>query len=272
MLERDDYTRHIQVTGKATTGTQKTTKTTPAGVTPPSRALNATFFDHNGQMAANILEIANSGSPTASWIASAKKVAAGTNYKTEFPISVGPTYVQGDRGINQALQGTAGSTPANVVTPAPASKPPPASTPETEETVEETEEGEEEPEPTVVVAEGETAMNDNLTAKAQKGFDTAAKDDRRLSIPKWEERDKTTSGMYPYPLKEQPIYFVLNPSPDDGALQITNMYADPDNWDADPNAPAHTTDQGVLIIQEGKKVKFTTMANLKGNGRQKTHF
>ena len=89
LLERDDYTRHIQVTGKATTGTQKTTKTTPAGVTPPSRALNATFFDHNGQMAANILEIAKSGSPTASWIASAKKVAAGTNYKTEFPISVG---------------------------------------------------------------------------------------------------------------------------------------------------------------------------------------
>ena len=268
LLERDDYTRNIQVTGKATTGTQKTTKTTPAGVTPPSRALNATFFDHNGQMAANILEIANSGSPTASWIASAKKVAAGTNYKTEFPISVGPTYVQGDRGINQALQGTAGSTPANVVTPTPASTPPPTPTPETEETVEEvTEEVVEEPEPTVVVAEGETAMNDNFTDKAQKGFDTAAKDDRRLSIPKWEERDKTTSGMYPYPLKEQPIYFVLNPSPDDGALQITNMYADPDNWDADPNAPAHTTDQGVLIIQDGKKVKFTTMANLTSGNR-----
>ena len=44
---------------------------------------------------------------------------------------LGPTYVQGDRGINQALQGTAGSTPANVVTPAPASTPPPAPTPET---------------------------------------------------------------------------------------------------------------------------------------------
>ena len=60
LVEKDDYTRHIQVRGKATTGTQKTAKTTPAGVTPPSRALNATFFDHNGQMAANILEIANS--------------------------------------------------------------------------------------------------------------------------------------------------------------------------------------------------------------------
>ena len=29
LLERDDYTRHIQVRGKATTGTQKTSKTTP---------------------------------------------------------------------------------------------------------------------------------------------------------------------------------------------------------------------------------------------------
>ena len=125
LVEKDDYTRHIQVRGKATTGTQKTAKTTPAGVTPPSRALNATFFDHNGQMAANILEIANSGSPTASWIASAKKVAAGTNYTTEFPVSVGASYVIGDRGINQMLTGTATSTPANPVPPAPPTTSPP---------------------------------------------------------------------------------------------------------------------------------------------------
>ena len=50
LVERDDYTRNIQVKGKATTGTQKTSKVTPAGVTPPSRALNATFFDHNGMI------------------------------------------------------------------------------------------------------------------------------------------------------------------------------------------------------------------------------
>ena len=36
LVERDDYTRNIQVKGKATTGTQKTSKVTPAGVTPPS--------------------------------------------------------------------------------------------------------------------------------------------------------------------------------------------------------------------------------------------
>jgi len=44
LVECNNYTRHIQVKGKATTGTQKTTKTTPAGNTPPSRALNATFL------------------------------------------------------------------------------------------------------------------------------------------------------------------------------------------------------------------------------------
>ena len=80
LIERDDYTRNIQVKGKATTGTQKTTKTTPAGVTPPSRALNATFFDHNGMMAKNILSIAATGSPDTGWITAAKKIASGTNY------------------------------------------------------------------------------------------------------------------------------------------------------------------------------------------------
>jgi len=269
LVEKDDYTRHIQVRGKATTGTQKTAKTTPAGVTPPSRALNATFFDHNGQMAANILEIANSGSPTASWIASAKKVAAGTNYTTEFPVSVGASYVIGDRGINQMLTGTATSTPANPVPPAPPTTSPPAPTPaeeteETEETPEVVEEVVEEP--TVTIAEGESAMQEKLTAKVQKAYNNANKDNRRLSIPKWEERDKTSSGMYPYPLKEQPIYFLLTPAAEDGVLQFSEFLVDPENWDADPNTPARLSDQGVIIVQSGMKLKFTTMANLLGSG------
>ena len=119
LIECNNYTRYIQVRGKATTGTQNSSKTTPAGNTPPSRSLNATFFDHNGQMAVNILSIASTGSPTGSWVAGAKKVAAGINYTSEFPVSVGPSYVIGDRGINQMLTGTATSAPANPVQPAP---------------------------------------------------------------------------------------------------------------------------------------------------------
>ena len=266
LVEKDDYTRNIRVTGKATTGTMSGPKLTPAKVTPPSRALNATFFDHNGQMAANILSIASSGSPTASWIAGAKKVAGGTNYTTEFPVSVGPSYVIGDRGINQMLTGTATSTPANPVTPSPP-PPPPAPTPaeETEETPEVVEEVVEE-EPAIILGKGESAMQEKLTSKVQKAFTNADKDNRRLSIPKWEERDKTSSGMYPYPLKEQPIYFLLDPAAEDGALQFSVVFLDPENWDADPNTPARLSDQGVIIAQSGMKLKFTTMANLLGSG------
>jgi len=258
LIECNNYTRNIQVTGKATTGTQKTSKVTPAGNTPPSRALNATFFDHNGQMAANILSIASSGSPTGSWVASAKKVAAGTNYTTEFPVSVGPSYVIGDRGINQMLTGTATSTPANPVQPAPVTPSPPAPTPveETQETPEVVEEVVVE-EPAIILGEGESAMQEKLTPKVQKAYTNANKDNRRLSIPKWEERDKTSSGMYPYPLKEQPIYFLLQPAAEDGALQFSEFLVDPENWDADPNTPARLSDQGVIIVQSGMKLKFT---------------
>lgn len=263
LVECNNYTRNITVSGKATTGTQKTSKTTPAGNTPPSRALNATFFDHNGQMAANILSIASSSSPTTSWIAAAKKVAAGTNYTSEFPVSVGPSYVIGDRGINQMLTGTATSAPANPVTPAP-----PAPTPaeETEETPEVATPVETVVE-TVATPEGVTVMPDSVSAKMKNGLSSASSENRRLSIPKWEERDKTDSGQYPYPLKDQPIYFMLQPAAEDSSLQLTNAYMDPDNWDADTNAPARLTDAGVLIIQQGQKIVFTTKSNLdKGAG------
>ena len=264
LVERDDYTRNIQVKGKATTGTQKTSKVTPANVTPPSRALNATFFDHNGMMAKNILAIAATGLPDPGWIASAKKVASGINYTTEFPISVGASYIQGDRGINQALQGTAGSTPANVQTPTPAPPPPPAPpAPPGEEEEEEEETLEEVPEVTVEkIVAGSIPFADEIKGKTVKGYDTAKDEKRRLSISKWEERDKVQSGMYPYPLKSQPIYFLLNPASDDAALQLTNMYLNPADWDADPDAPTYLTPRGVLIVQQGKKIQFTTEADL----------
>ena len=262
LLERDDYTRNIQVKGKATTGTQKTSKVTPANVTPPSRALNATFFDHNGMMAKNILSIAATGLPEAGWIASAKNVAAGTNYTTEFPISVGASYIQGDRGINQALQGTAGSAPANIPTPTPPATPPPGPTPaeETEETPEVVEEVVEEE--AVAIAPGALPMSDKISAKAVKGYGDAQNEQRRLSISKWEERDKSQSGMYPYPLKDQPIYFVLTPAAEDTQLQLSNQFANPDDWDADPNAPANSTPLGLLVIQQSKKIHFTTEATV----------
>ena len=265
LVECNNYTRNIQVKGKATTGTQKTSKTTPAGNTPPSRALNATFFDHNGQMAANILEIAASGSPTASWIASAGKVAAGINYTSEFPVSVGPSYVIGDRGINQMLTGTATSAPANPVTPTPPAPTPLITPVDLGETKVEPPEVETVVE-TVATPEGVTVMADTLTTKMKNGLSSASSENRRLSIPKWEERDKTDSGQYPYPLKEQPIYFLLNPASDDAALQFTNAYADPDNFDVNGDDPTRLTDAGVLIIQQGQKIVFTTKSNFdKGN-------
>ena len=266
LIECNNYTRNIQVRGKATTGTQKTPKTTPAGNTPPSRALNATFFDHNGQMAANILSIASSGSPTASWIAGAKKVAAGINYTSEFPVSVGPSYVIGDRGINQMLTGTATSAPANPVQPAPVTRPtpsPPAPTP-----VEETEETPEVANPVetmvpaVVAPTGVTLMMDDLKGAGIKKYADASQESRRLSIPMWEERDKTESGQYPYPLKTQPIYFLLTPAAEDSDLQLSEVFADPENWEADANTPARNTEAGVIVCQQGKKIYFTTMGNL----------
>ncbi len=261
LVERDDYTRNIQVKGKATTGTQKTTKTTPAGVTPPSRALNATFFDHNGMMAKNILSIAATGSPDPGWIASAKKVASGINYNTEFPISVGAAYIQGDRGINQAIQGTAGSTPANVQTPTPAPPPPPPPGTEIEE--EEEVSIPEEVEVTVEkIVPGSIPFADEIKGKSVKGYDKAKSEKRRLAISKWEERDKVQSGMYPYPLKDQPIYFLLNPASDDAALQLTNMYMNPADWDANPDDPTNLTPRGVLVVQQGRKIQFTTEAEL----------
>ena len=260
LIERDDYTRNIRVKGKATTGTQKTTKTTPAGVTPPCRNLSATFFDHNGMMATNIISIANTGSPDAGWIVSAKKVAKGINYTTEFPISVGASYITGDRGINQSLTGLSGSAPANVQTPVAVA---PAVVAAAVAVVEEEEE------PEVVVPE-QVAPNpsaipftETLKPKQIKGYDAAKNEKRRLSISAYEERDKTKSGSYPYPLKTQPIYFVLTPSVDDSQLQIPKSFIDPDSSfeDGFVDGPAFNTPQGVLIAQEGKKVHFTTLVN-----------
>lgn len=262
LVERDDYTRNIQVRGKATTGTQKTSKTTPANVTPPSRALNATFFDHNGMMAKNILSIAATGLPEAGWIASAKKIASGINYTTELPISVGASYIVGDRGINQALQGTASSTPANVQTPTPPTPTPIETTEEPDEVVEDEVVEEEVPKSLPISA---IPYPDTLMAKEIKGYDSAQKEERRLSISKWEERDKTESGMYPYPLKAQPIYFKLTPAPEDSELQFTNIFADPSyegGWDEnvedDSNKPAFNTPQGILVVKLDSKIAFTT--------------
>ena len=255
LVERDDYTRNIQVKGKATTGTQKTSKVTPAGVTPPSRALNATFFDHNGMMAKNILSIAATGLPEAGWIAAAKKVAAGTNYSTEFSIGVGASYIVGDRGINQALQGTATSTPANVQTPNPTPTPPAPTPVETEEDEETPEEVVEE----VVVTPGAIPYPDTLIKVEIKGYDSAQKEERRLSISKWEERDKIQSGMYPYPLKDQPIYFKLTPAPEDAELQFTNEFIDPElGFEDIGTLPAFNTPQGILIVKLDSKIAFTT--------------
>ena len=259
LVERDDYTRNIQVKGKATTGTQKTSKVTPAGVTPPSRALNATFFDHNGMMAKNILSIAATQLPEAGWIAAAKKVASGINYTTEFSISVGASYIVGDRGINQALQGTATSTPANVQTPNPTPTPPAPTPVVTEEETEEDEETPEEVVEEVVVTPGAIPYPDTLIKAEIKGYDSAQKEERRLSISKWEERDKLQSGMYPYPLKTQPIYFKLTPAPEDAELQFTNEFIDPElGFEDIGTLPAFNTPQGILIVKLDSKIAFTT--------------
>lgn len=265
--EMDDYTRHIQVKGKATVGTQKTAKVNAAGDTLPCRNLNPTFYDHNGMMARNILAIAGTGTVDPSWDAAASKVASGINYGTEFTVSLGASYVVGDQGVHASLTQpvTPSSPPApKVVTPTvTATK---VVTPEDEEDTEETTE-----EPEVVVEEEDTLLkgfDKSITKKVCDSFGTAQINTGNLALSIWEERAKTTGGFYPYPLDTQPIFIKLTPSADDNKLQVHKniVVEDPsgDDWfgdeanQAEGAEPAFHTPPGYLIIQQGQKIKFIT--------------
>ena len=266
--EMDDYTRHIQVKGKATVGTQKTAKVNAAGDTLPCRNLNPTFYDHNGMMAKNILSIAGTGKVDPSWDAGASKVSSGINYTSEFPVSLGATYVVGDQGVHASLTQpiTPSSPPApKVVTPTPSVKPTKVTPAVPDDAEEDTEE--EPPEEPKVVEEEATLLkgfDKNITNKTCKLFGDAQINSGNLALSIWEERNKTTGGFYPYPLNTQPIFIKLTPSPEDDQLQVHQnvVMKDPsgDDWfgDEDGSKPAFHTPSGYLIIQQGQKIVFTT--------------
>jgi hypothetical protein len=211
--EADNYTRHI-VAPPASTGSSRSAKRNGAGDPLPARVLKPEFFDHNGMMSINILSIASTGKPDPTWIAAAKKVAAGANYLSEFPANLRDTYALGSRGIHPVMGATTPTpppAPAPTPTPVTPAIPTPVATPvEEEETV--PEEVVEE----VVVEEvapptGTTYFSGDATAPLGVVVPTA----RSLNDATWAGRD-AYGGMYPY---EGQLRVVLSQSPNNAALQ-----------------------------------------------------
>ena len=206
LQEMDNYTRNIKVSGKATVGTSSGSKVNLAGDKLPCRNLGTEFYDHNGVMSTNILAIASTGSLDPGFLASAKKVASGTNYATEFPVSRGKTYILGDNLIHQ--MSTANPTPAPTPTPTPA--PAPAPTPAPEDTPEEVTEEVVEETPSEPVDLSDMATPQGPEASVCATFNEVENPPRELSPTAWEERQNTSAGEYPYPLSESnPIWIHL---------------------------------------------------------------
>lgn len=225
LQEMDNYTRNIKVSGKATVGTSSGSKINLAGDKLPCRNLGTEFYDHNGVMSTNILALAATGSLDPGFLASAKKVAAGTNYATEFPVSRGKTYILGDNLVHQMSSGTpATPAPAPTPTPAPAPTPTPAPAPETSEEEPEVEEE-------VVVEESEPIDLSDIGSAAMSGdmvdcsnLEICQNPERSLSPTAWEERQNTSAGNYPYPLSgANPIWVHLQKPITDPAIIQTEM-------------------------------------------------
>ena len=227
LQEMDNYTRNIKVSGKATVGTSSGSKVNLAGDKLPCRNLGTEFYDHNGVMSTNILAIASTGSLDPGFLASAKKVAAGTNYATEFPVSRGKTYVLGDNLVHQMSSGTP-ATPAPAPAPTPAPTPAPAPAPTTETPEEEPEEVEEVVEEEVVAQPidlsdiATAAMGGDMVDCAN--LEVCQNPERSLSPTAWEERQNTSAGNYPYPLSgANPVWVHLQKPITDPAIIQTEM-------------------------------------------------
>jgi len=227
LQEMDNYTRNIKVSGKATVGTSSGSKVNLAGDKVPCRNLGTEFYDHNGVMSTNILALAATGSLDPGFLASAKKVAAGTNYATEFPVSRGKTYVLGDNLVHQMSAGTSATpapAPAPTPTPAPAPTPTPAPAPETSEEEPEVEEEvvEEVSEPVDLSDIGSAAMDGDMVDCSN--LEICQNPERSLSPTAWEERQNTSAGNYPYPLSDaNPIWIHLQKPITDPSIIQTEM-------------------------------------------------
>jgi len=227
LQEMDNYTRNIKVSGKATVGTSSGSKVNLAGDKVPCRNLGTEFYDHNGVMSTNILALAATGSLDPGFLASAKKVAAGTNYATEFPVSRGKTYVLGDNLVHQMSAGTSATpapAPAPTPTPAPAPTPTPAPAPETSEEEPEVEEEvvEEVSEPVDLSDIGSAAMGGDMVDCSN--LEICQNPERSLSPTAWEERQNTSAGNYPYPLSDaNPIWIHLQKPITDPSIIQTEM-------------------------------------------------
>ena len=227
LQEMDNYTRNIKVSGKATVGTSSGSKVNLAGDKVPCRNLGTEFYDHNGVMSTNILALAATGSLDPGFLASAKKVAAGTNYATEFPVSRGKTYVLGDNLVHQMSAGTPATpapAPAPTPTPAPAPTPTPAPAPETSEEEPEVEEEvvEEVSEPVDLSDIGSAAMDGDMVDCSN--LEICQNPERSLSPTAWEERQNTSAGNYPYPLSDaNPIWIHLQKPITDPSIIQTEM-------------------------------------------------
>jgi len=227
LQEMDNYTRNIKVSGKATVGTSSGSKVNLAGDKVPCRNLGTEFYDHNGVMSTNILALAATGSLDPGFLASAKKVAAGTNYATEFPVSRGKTYVLGDNLVHQMSAGTPATpapAPAPTPTPAPAPTPTPAPAPETSEEEPEVEEEvvEEVSEPVDLSDISSAAMDGDMVDCSN--LEICQNPERSLSPTAWEERQNTSAGNYPYPLSDaNPIWIHLQKPITDPSIIQTEM-------------------------------------------------
>jgi hypothetical protein len=258
--EADDYTRNVSAPPATNTGTSSGAKINSAGDKLPSRNLGPEYFDHNGMMAKNILAIAATGNPDPVWVASAKKVAAGANYLSEFPAQLGDTYVLGNALIHPQLSST---TPTATPTPTPVATPTPTPTPTP--TVVTTDEDDDEEISEVVEEEPEVvtppSANDNFGPTPDKELAVSiTTSGRSLNDATFASRATNNNGFYPYPgtlivpLIADTQNALLQPPATAKAAPVLDLFAD----DADTSsvAPA-STPRAQLIFTGGDMILNT---------------
>jgi len=235
--EADDYTRNVSAPPATNTGTSSGAKLNSAGDKLPSRNLGPEYFDHNGMMAKNILSIASTGMPDTTWIASAKKVAAGANYLSEFPAQLGDTYVLGNALLHPQLASTTPTTPTATPTPAPTT--PMVS--DDEETTTEPAVSEE----TVEEVVTPPAANNNFGTQPDKELVVSISNSgRALNDATFASRETNNNGFYPYPgtlivpLLADTQNALLQPPATAKAAPVLDLFAD--NVDTSSVAPAST--------------------------------
>ena len=250
--EADNYTRAV-VAPPAKTGDSKSAKRNSVGDPLPARVLKPENFDHNGMMARNILSIASTGLPDASWITAAKKVAAGANYLSEFPANLGDTYALGSRGVHPNMGATT-KAPAPAAAPSLPVAPVVAPTPAAPVVVEEIEDAV--PEEEIISVTAPTGITylgpgDNLGKIA-----TPAVTGRSLNDATWAARDSSMGGMYAYDTNKQPLEIIFKQHPNNSILQppVTSQTIELDLFGSTEDltiAEVNSSPPAKIVIQNG---------------------